>query len=274
MPNNPAKSLMSDEAIRILQELHKSGQTGIIIIIIALGIATALSIWIILQQRRAIGLMKDTSLAVDQKLKSAESNMKSADSLREESRKSQEISQRIITDRIDSLVNINDELRKEIQRLEQKQTSFEESVKKAIEVGIEDIKNRVNHATVSEILEAVPKQFRSDLEKEIIGTSERVVNHFVTKLRDAPDTLIDQESLTQIIRHSLDRVVPECIHRWMSLPADPRLREEIEYHIRKGATPEYIWERYGKHYMYPFISDEFIDHLADRIARRLRDRYM
>src|SRR5687768_139737 len=148
---------MSQEAIQLLKELHNSGQTGTLILIVVLLVIIAASVWMIWQQKRVIALVKDSQGAVD-------SNIRAADSLREESRRSQEMSQKVITDRIDSLVRINDELRKEIERLDKNQEDFQKAVKKAIDIGIDDLKGRINQVTVGEILDGIPKKFRSDLE--------------------------------------------------------------------------------------------------------------
>ena len=257
---------MSDEIIQILKALQSSGQTGILILIVVLLVVIAASVWMIWQQKRAITLFKESQGIIDQKLKSVESNIKSADSLREESRKSQEFSQKTITDRIDSLVKINDELRKEVDRLDKKQVEFQKSVKDAITIGIADLKERINHTSVNELLESIPREFRNDMEQEIIGASERVVNHFIIKLRDTPDDLIDQESIQKVVKNAISRVIPHFV--------DPRVQEEIEYHIRRGAPPEWILERYGEYYPYHYMfSERYIDILAEKIADRIRRKY-
>jgi hypothetical protein len=264
---------MSQEAIQILKELHNSGQIGVLILIVALLVIIAASIWMIWQQKRSIALIKDSQGVIDQKLKSA-------DSLREESRKSQEMNQKEMTDRIDSLVKINNDLRTEVERFDKKQVEFQKVVKEAIDLGINDLKGRINQVTVGEIIEGIPKGFRIDLEAEMMKTSERVLNQFLIELKKLPDNIMHEYPMIKaidIIAHSLERKIEYYFGQYAR-------QVEInvgyhQYHLTSEELVERLAQRilyliiagkYGQVDNYLLTSEELVERLAQRIEYLIR----
>src|SRR5262245_52313994 len=133
------------EAAKFIMLIRDQGQTVIVILIIILLSAIATSVWIIWQQRQAIALVKDSRGFVDEKLKSVEANMKAADTLREEGRKTQEASHAETIRVFESAMKVNDELRKEMDRINKKQEDFQIKIKQSIDVGIRDIQDRMKN---------------------------------------------------------------------------------------------------------------------------------
>lgn len=235
---------MTDEAAKLLRELHTSGQTGLAILIVILVVLVLAGAWMFFLQRRFIALTVDTHKIIDSKIKAA-------DALREESRKSQEYSSSDIVSRINSLGSINDELRKEIERLSAQQKSladsqsaFRQSVKDSIAIGLQDIKERMSSVTVNEILTQIPTAFKDDLQVTVVEATRQVVAEATKLLQRAPSELIDLDGLTRELEKRLHYLLREMLPPWL----DPRDWREREY-----------YEKYDKH----------LDELARRMAYHL-----
>jgi hypothetical protein len=212
---------MTDEAAKLLRELHASGQTGLAILIVILAVLILAGIGVFLLQRRFITLTVEAQKVIDAK-------MRAADTMREESRKSQEFYAADVIARINALSTINDELRKEIERLsvQQKglrdsQAAFRMSVKDSISIGLQDIKDRMTSLTVNEILSQIPDAFKDDLQLTVADATKQVVADVTNILQKSPSDLIDYEAITRELEGRLRKVLqnirlpyPDPIHGW------------------------------------------------------------
>jgi len=243
---------MTEEVTKFLKALNDAGQTGTIVLIIILCVLVIAGLWMFFLQKRMISLTIDAQKVIDSKIKAA-------DALREESRKNQEFASQDISSRIDSLININDELRKEIDRLAKQQKSladsqsaFRQSVKDSISVGLEDIKERLTSVKVTEILDQIPENFRNDLQNSLVDVSKQVIQDTVTRLKETPADIIDYNSLSREIHHVIAKAMEDFSFPWMH----PDFRED--------------WRYRSDNYGYREYQERYFDFLAERIAYHLR----
>ena len=241
---------MAQEVTKLLQELQRNGQTGLMILLLILVVLVVAGLWMYILQKRFIALAVETQKLIDAKVGAA-------DSLREESRKSQEFSAADISQRIVALTTINDELRKEVERLavQQKtlaesQAAFRQSVKDSITVGLEDIRDRMASVSVTQILEQIPEVFKEDLQSTLLEATRKVIAETTEMLRRSPSDIINIEELASQIQYRLRQVMEEFPLPWM--PGDPRDWRHRDYR-----------EYYERH----------IDMLAERIAYHMRRRF-
>jgi hypothetical protein len=72
-----------------------------------------------------------------------------------------------LKDKMNALITLNDHYSAQIEKLTTQQAHFEKSVSATITVGLEDIRNRINAVTLSEILNEVPDHIKRDIESKV-----------------------------------------------------------------------------------------------------------
>lgn len=214
---------MSEELINMLKELRAAGQTGMVILIVGLIIIILSTLWMIWLQRQSINRFEFL-------LKSVDTQIKAADSIRAESRASQEISMTILKDQLDAVIKTNEELRKEIERIDAKQEGLKESVKAAISTGLEEVKDRLNKITVTEFLNEIPEKFRSDLEAEIVTASERIMRDFIKNINEMPDVKLNEETV-KIIVERIEQIAERALYNKYLIMLNDQTFERLAYEI-------------------------------------------
>jgi len=220
---------MSD-AIQFLRDLLSSGQLGVIIIGLIIIIGGAL--WVVWIQRQMMARF-------DIHMKAVELNMKAADSAREASKAAQDEFKEGMQKHLDIVIKTNDELRKELERLQSNQTKFESEIKTAISIGLDELKVSLSRTTVSEIVGKVPEQFKQDLEKEINQAADRAFRDVMQRLKTA-DSEGNNELLNLVIEPSVAKAI-ECVARSRDFQdlfrrvedLQIRLHEHVERHHRR-----------------------------------------
>jgi len=199
---------MTEEVAKILRELHSTGQNGIFIIVIISLAVIAAAIWLIWLQRQMIKKLNLLSKESDQRIKEVEATIKAADSTRNESRESQKISQGLLKDQLDTVLKVNEGFRQDIQRLNQKQDDLRENVRKSIDIGLKEIREKLYEISVKEIVSEIPASFRQDLESELTESSERILHNMIQKFKNAPEEMVDIDAV-QIIAEKTGRAMLE-----------------------------------------------------------------
>ncbi len=246
---------MSEEIAKLIKELHQAGQTGLIVLFVILAVLLIAGVWMYILQRRTINMLVEAQSVIDAKIKAA-------DSLREESRKSQEMSSSDLSGRIDGLATINDDLRKEVERLSgqqqamrQSQNDFKQSVKESIKIGLQEIKSQLADVKLTELLDEVPESFRNDLQQQITETSRAVIEDVIHRLKESPTELIEISEINRDLRHAIDRVIRD------NVPMPPQYWDR-DYLDRDEWR--HCWGRYH---------EDYANFLAERIAHHLRRHY-
>jgi low affinity Fe/Cu permease len=225
---------MLKEYADLLHELRAMGQIGAIVLIILLSLVVIACLWMLFLQKRFINLTSEAQKFIDGK-------MRAADMLREEDRRNQEVSINDVRSRIDSLAKINDELRKEIDRLAKQQkgladsqAAFRQSVKDSITLGLDDINERLTSVTLTEIADQIPPNFKAELQRNLIDVSKQVAADTIARLKNSP------EIFDQYFSIEIRGAVSRAIERLPLLPFDPspdefRFRQNLEYFVNHVA---------------------------------------
>ena len=252
---------VTQEIAKILKELYTTGQFASFFLISSLILIVLITIWIIWFQRQIIKKLNLLSNSNNQRIKTVEALMKATS-------ESQKMAHSSMKDQFDIVVRTNDELRKEIGRVDEKQEDFEKKVKESISIGFRDVKARLNQISVSELLNEIPEKFRKDLEKEINTTSERVIQHLTHRLKQAPDEMIDEKALLIVVEKTVHAVFHENM-----FPLNRKAREEFDYYMdRSGRIPPEFYTKYG----FPplnIFDEEMLVKLAKYIAYHIDERW-
>src|SRR5690349_12548769 len=107
----------AEQILRALRDLYNGGQTGFLILIAVFAVAVLLLGYLIYAQRQALSFVDSRIKAVGATIQTVDLQMKAADAVRLESREAQERRAKDITDRVTTIATINDELRKELERV-------------------------------------------------------------------------------------------------------------------------------------------------------------
>lgn len=214
---------MTQEAIDLLKNLQSSGNTGLAVLIGTLTLVVLAGGWLIWIQHFA-------SRRFDFTIKSIEAQIKSADAARQDSRAAQELSHKTLLDQFSVVLQTNQNLRSEIERIEKKQEGLKDSVRNMISVGLEDIKNRIGEISVSELIEQIPQKFRQDLEGELTETADRVMRNLGERIKSLPDhKLTISDDLRDELSHKLERAIREMVSNLVDRHYHLHEREYIHY---------------------------------------------
>jgi hypothetical protein len=217
---------MSEELLakilKTVEENQAAGNKWTVIVLLALIITSMSAVWVVWLQRQ---VMKKYDL-IEAQIKAIDPQIKAADSLRLESRSSQDQGQKLIMDQLNAVIQRGEFLQKEIERLEKKQDGLKQSVKNAIDVGLEDIKLRLTNISVSEFLNEIPPKFRSDLETEITTASNRVAQDFIQKVRELPEIKVD-DKVVKSVTDRMEKVVRDVVGNYEPY----RFERGMAYHL-------------------------------------------
>lgn len=184
---------MTNEAASLLRELHSAGQTGAIILIAILAMLGAAAIWQLYLQKRWIAMIETRILV--------------ADALREDSR----LATQEITSRIDSLIKINDELRKEIDRLSERQSSLESKqldVDVSLRSGFTKVERLIAGFDANEMAERLPEEVRARLAPMLSATIDEILGAAMARVRDEMEkVLLDPEMIVDHFRVAISEAL-------------------------------------------------------------------
>jgi hypothetical protein len=173
--------------------------------------------------------------------------MKAADAVRNESRESQKIQQTLVKDQVETLLKVNDGFRQDIVRLNAKQDGLRDSVKGVIKVGLQEIKEQMYTVSIKEILNEIPRTFRTDLEAELSLAIERTIQNVVEKLKSSSVDSISDEAMFAFASRASDVVARRLEDKLRRRFDDPRLSD-------------------------PWLTERYVDRVADQIWMRLEYR--
>jgi|GEM_PF-6247103 len=254
----------------LINQLYQQGQTGLAILIAGLIIVILGGIWIIFLQRNTIKQFEALSSKNEQQIKLIESQIKAADSFRKERNEVQQNTVDSLNNQFDVVIKTNDELRKELTRinlkqdaLKAKQNKLEQTVNKAITLGLEDIKDRITKISVQELMKEIPKEFRQDLESEVSIVSEKVLDNYVSKLKNS-EFEIDHV----VVGDFIEKSIMSNLHLF-SNEFEDRFRNMINNFL----IPTEYFENYYNDRRWKEYRERYVDLLAERIAYYLRGRY-
>jgi hypothetical protein len=253
-------TIMTEELAKILRELHSTGQTGSFIIFVILLAFVVAAIWVIWLQRQTIQKLNILFEESNLRIKEVEATIKAADAARAESRESQKIEQGLLKDQLDAVLKVNEGFRQDIQCLNQKQDDLRENVRKSIDIGLQEIREKLYEISVKEIVSEIPASFRQELEGELTETSERILCNMMKKFKQAPEQLVDLEAVKIVV----ERTGRALIERW-----DAFIRN-CDFHLQKFQhIPPQEWEGYARFLGIPlpwYMNEEILDPLARKIA--------
>ena len=267
------KSPIPDEAEQILgalRDLYNSGQVGFLILVVAFLVVVGLLVYLLYAQRQALSFVDIRIKAVDSQMKgldayikTIDTQMKAADAIRAESRSSQEISAKEISNRVETLATINDDLRKELERIKNSQNmladtqrgliashkQLKEDVKAYIDLGLDDIKERMSSVTVTRLIDQLPQAMKSEIDvtmKSIYDSvAKTAAQHFQTISADS----VAQSEFIKMIEERLRTHITNQLSGAIS----GRIHQELDV------------------FRYHYGSD-YLDAVADRITLRLESK--
>lgn len=259
---------LTKEAVELLKQLQTAGQTGFIVLLVVMIATVITAVWLVTLQRQTIKKLNLFSKESEQRIREIDTAVKAADSARLESRENQKLEQTLLKDQLEAVLKVNDGFRQDIQRLNQKQDDLRKSVRETLDIGLQQIKEKLYEVSVKEILTEIPATFRADLETELTGTAERVMKNVVSKLKESPDDLIDVDAIQLVA----EKTGEALLRRW------EHYLNEWTYRLRdmRGMSP-HEWEEYARRHRLPpglpglpLWDDRTIEMLAERIAHHLR----
>ena len=186
-----------DNVFQFLRELTASGRLGTVIIALALVIVGALFV---------IWLQRQFMARIDSHTKAVEISMNAAEIARDRSIAVQKEIKEGLEKQFDFVVRTNDELRKELERYRSNQVKFEDDIKKALSLGLDEMKLYLSKVTVLEIVSQIPESFRRDLENEIGQVADRAIPELIRRLKDSETDFIDQD-----LKEKVSKVVESAI---------------------------------------------------------------
>jgi hypothetical protein len=242
-----------------LAALRSAGETGFWILAISLLIVIALVAIALVYQRMVIGRFQAASRAteetfkgVDAQLKTVDAQLKTIDTSlkeRELGVKERDELRNIFSQQLSIFKETNTELRTEMSRIREQQKGLKESLNKTITAGLEDIRDRMTQISVKEIIAQVPETFRQDLEAEFSASLQAAITRINTQLQEK-DVM---NEYIEAVKEQISRELKDMLSAYTS-DFDPR-----------RFVPELI---------YRGVVEETGDrHLADRIARRIEERF-
>ena len=192
--------------LTLLQNIYSGGEFGLFALLGAFLIVVGMLVYLLYAQNKVISF-------VDTRLRTIDTQMTAAGAIREESRAAQEFSAKEISDRVQVLTSINDELRTELDRIKKSQvvliesqnhilsnqTRLKDDVKTYIDAGLEDIKDRISTVTVTEIMEQIPQSVKSDIESTVKKAYSEVTDYSVGKIRSMIWNKTDQSKFDRHI---------------------------------------------------------------------------
>lgn len=221
-----------------------------------------------LLQRQTIKQINQISGESDKRFDEIEVLRKAAADFRDESLEAQKAGQSLLKDQLETVLKVNEGFRKDLDRVIDKQDSLRDNIKSSIDIGLQEIREKLYEVSVKEIVSEIPSSFRSDLEKELSEASERIVRRMLSRLKNSPSELVEVDAVREIV----ERASQEMMHGWR------RFQDEWHYHLRelRDIPPEH-WERYARDHGIPFpmgmhFDERYIDFLAERIAYNLERR--
>ena len=130
-------------------------------------------------------------------------------------------------------------------------------------------------------VDSVPKEFRKDLEAEMVGISEQVVNHFRTNLMQSPDKFVGHE-LRRIVEDSMKSYLQHLtplfeLTPWEFEAIKSKLKEidiesrynYYEYHVSEEQLIKWFGQDYEINQVYSYF---FLRNLGDVLAERLFEK--
>jgi len=257
----------AEQVLSALRDLYNGGQTGFLILIAVFVVAVLLLGYLIYAQRQALSFVDSRIKAVDQQMKALGANiqtvdlqMKAADAVRLESREAQESRAKDITGRVETIATINDELRKELERIKNSQNmladtqrgliashkQLKEDIKTYITLGLDDIKERMSTVTVTQLIEQLPPVMKSEIDSTMKDMYDSVAKTAAERFQTiSTDSVAQSEFINKLEERIISRVY-NTAYRSVN-----NLLDNVRYNLGNEA---------------------FLDALADRIALRLEVR--
>jgi hypothetical protein len=258
----------SNDAAQILsalRDLYNEGQTGFLVLIAVFVVAVLLFSYLIYAQRQALSFVDSRIKAVDQQMKAlgatiqtVDLQMKAADAVRLESREAQESSAKDITGRVETIATINDELRKELERIKNSQNmlvdtqrgliashkQLKEDIKTYITLGLDDIKERMSTVTVTQLIEQLPPVMKAEIDSTMKDMYDSVAKTATERFQTiSTDSVVRSEFINKL---------------------EEKLIHHTTYAVERSLSDMFHHTRYQ--------GNDFLDALVDRITLRLEQR--
>lgn len=194
---------LTNATVEVLGQLHTAAQPGFIIQSFAMLAIVVTAVWLVRLQRDAVRGVKELDAMV-----------KAAERARLESRENREHEQALLMNQLETVLKVNDEFQLHIQLLNEKQDTFQRSMRDSLNGGLKEIKEKLYDVSVKEILAKIPALFRADLETELTSSSHRTVQSIARQLREVPDELIDVDAIERVAEKTSDVLVQKLQERW------------------------------------------------------------
>jgi hypothetical protein len=237
----PTPTTATNQFIDLIKAINSLGNYGVVTLIVSLLTLIAVAVLLMWVQRQVIQKLNEAAAANSARVETFGAIEKG------------------MRDYVEVIKATNDELRKDLERLKQKQEGLKQSLTDTITKGLTDLQSRLETASVRGILEQVPTAFRHDVEKELGEATDRAITDFLHRLRT--DAIIAGE--LDPLRDEMKQVVPQIKSR-LEQELGPML-EEMRRNVETELKREFEQQLVGAG-VHPSV---FADHLAERIALRL-----
>lgn len=196
-----------DEIIKLIQSIIDQGSIGsVLLFAFVLFGGAAVTIWI---QKQSISRYETQNRLI-------ELNMESADRAYRANLASQEKLITGLEKQHDAIIELNESLQSEIERIKTDQKRFEYDVRQAMHVGVEEIKVALEHVTVREIIEQIPKSFRQDLEDEMRIAMQNAITNVTLQMDNLRGEMVSPD-FAQTIATTVGEALAGQVRRRISL---------------------------------------------------------